>query len=196
MELAYIKTTTKSSDVINVVRNIFHHFGVPEQISLDGGANLMSKEFLNFLTIWGVKRCLSSSYYPKSNGRAEAAVKTMKRLIMENTGKGGNIDSDKIAVALLQYRNTPLKGENKSPAQLLLGRKLRDSIPQSPKGYEISNQWQYFLRQREVSMSEKNASSKTYHDQKTEHYATPSSGTRVRCQNTHTKKWDRNGLII
>ena len=155
VELAYFKTTTKSSDVINVVRNIFHHFGVPEQISLDGGPNLMSKEFSNFLTIWGVEHRLSSSYYPKSNGRAEAAVKTMKRLIMENTGKGGNIDSDKIAVALLQYRNPPLKGANKSPAQLLLGRKLRDSIPQSPKGYEISDQWQYFLRQREVSMSEK-----------------------------------------
>ena len=73
----------------------------------------------------------------------------MKRLIMGNTGKGGNIDTDEIALALMQYRNTPLKGTDKSPAQLLLGRQLRDGIPQPIESYKISDHWQHFIRQRE-----------------------------------------------
>ena len=76
-----------------------------------------------------MKLRLSSAYYPQSNGRAEAAVKSLKRLLMENTGPKGTINTDKIAKALLQHRNTPLRGVNKSPAQLVLGHDLRDSLP-------------------------------------------------------------------
>ena len=48
---------------------------------------------------------------------------------MGNTEPKGTINTDKIAKALLQHRNTPLRGVNKSPAQLALGRDLRDSLP-------------------------------------------------------------------
>ena len=56
------------------------------------------------------------SLLPQLNGRAEVAVKTAKRLIMANTGFGGTLESNSIALAMLQYLNTPLKGTDKSPA--------------------------------------------------------------------------------
>ena len=71
----------------------------------------------------------SSAYYPQSNGKAEAAVKTLKRLLQGNTGSRGSINTDSIAKALLQHRNTPLRDVGKSPAQLALSRDLRDTIP-------------------------------------------------------------------
>ena len=51
----------------------------------------------------------------------------MKHLLKGNTGRKGAIDTDKVAQDLLQYRNTPLRGINKSPAELALGRSLRDT---------------------------------------------------------------------
>ena len=150
LEIATLKTSTRSIDIIQVIREWFHRLGIPEQISLDGGPNLDSREFMQFLKQWGVTRRLSSAYYPQSNGRAEAAVKTAKRIIMEHTG-----NRDKIARALLAYRNTPLKGCDASPAQLMLGRNIRDFVPAPPSGYRVSNKWAHFLRQREISMLNK-----------------------------------------
>ena len=120
----------------------------------------------------------------------------MKRLIMGNTGKGGNIDTDEIALALTQYRNTPLKGTDKSPAQLLLGRQLRDGIPQSIESYKISDHWQHFIRQRELALGKQNSASKEYHDKKSRNYERLEVGTMVTCQNTHTKKWDKRRLVV
>ena len=96
-------------------------------------------EIQSFLKNWGIQCRQSSAYYPKSNGRAEAAVKTMKKVIDGNTGPHGSINTDSIVKSLLQYRNTPLKHIDKSPAaQILLGRKLRDGIPQPKIAYQIS----------------------------------------------------------
>ena len=120
VELGFFPTTTKSTDVINIVGDFFHRWGVPEEIAIDGASNLSSTEFRTFLDDWSVRHRLSSAYYPQSNGRADTAVKSMKRLIRGNTSHRGSLD---IAQGLLQYRNTPLQNAaGKSPAQLALGR--------------------------------------------------------------------------
>ena len=66
--------------------------------------------------ILGVEVRSSSAYFPQSNGRAEAGVKSMKRLLMGNLGPKGYIDNDRVAKALLQYRNTPFRVGSASPA--------------------------------------------------------------------------------
>ena len=128
IELAHFPTTTTSTTIINTIREFFHRWGAPTEISLDGGPNLDSLGVRLWLTQWGVKYRLSSAYYPQSNGRAEAAVKTLKRLLIGNTGDKGSLKTDQVAYALMQHRNTPLRGMTKSPAQLALGRPLRDSL--------------------------------------------------------------------
>jgi len=52
--------------------------------------------------------------YPQSNGRAELAMKTAKRNILEKTTRG-SLNSDKAACVLLQYRNTPIQSFGLSP---------------------------------------------------------------------------------
>jgi len=66
----------------------FARWGVPEGISTDGGTNLTSYEVCKFLNKWGVVMRISSAQYAQSNGRAEAAVKSAKRLLRANTGAG------------------------------------------------------------------------------------------------------------
>ena len=84
---------------------------------------------VEFLKMWEVSIRLSSAHYLQSNDMAEATVKTAKRMIMANTGPGGTVDSNNMALATLQYLSTPLRGINKSPAQLVTSRQLRDRVP-------------------------------------------------------------------
>ena len=196
IEVSYFQTSPRSSDIIDTFRNLFHRFGVPEEISMDGGPNISSTEITMFLNKWGSKIRKSSAYYPKSNGRAEAAVKSIKRVIQGSIGKNGNINNDNITKALLQYRNTPLKGIGKSPAQLLLGRKLRDSVPQLSSGFEVSPKWKYFIRQREKAMLDNNKLMKQNHDHSNvKRYEEIPLWTKVVCQNVRNKKWDRQGIV-
>ena len=67
----------------------------------------MAKETQDFLSTWKVKHRVSTAYNPHANLRAETAVKSMKRMIMDNVGYQGSINNDSIATALLNYRNTP-----------------------------------------------------------------------------------------
>ena len=86
VELAYFNKDPTSSVIISKFSDYIHHFGVPMELSFDGGPNISSAEMSTFYKKWGIKQRKSSAYYPKSNGRAEAAVKSMKRAIMGNVG--------------------------------------------------------------------------------------------------------------
>ena len=105
-------------------------FGVPDEISTDGGLEFTAQETKDFYARWGIVHRLSSAYFSQSNGRAELAVKSTKRLLEDNVGPNGKLDSDKVVCALLQHRNTPDRECKLSPAQILFGRSLKDSIPQ------------------------------------------------------------------
>ena len=149
-----------------------------------------------WLKSWGTTTRLSSAYYPQSNGRAEAGVKSLKRCLRGNTGRNGSINTDSVARALLQYRNTPLRDINKSPAELALRQQLRDTMPLPRDRYRVSNHWAHHLRQRERVMSTANAEIKSTYDQKAKELSQLQVGDKVRCQNTRTKKWDRTGTVV
>ncbi len=195
LEIAFFPTSTRSGEIIRIFRDLFQRFGIPEEISLDGASNLKSGETLSFLDSWGVVRRLSAAYYPQSNGRAEAAVRTAKRITRTNTGPKGNLNTDAVSKALMQYRNTPIKGVGASPAQLMLGRSIRDSVPQPRSSYKVSPKWETMLRQREKAMS-RSADSLSEETAGRSTHAELSIGTEVLLQNADSKKWDRSGLII
>ncbi|XP_066956244.1 uncharacterized protein [Macrobrachium rosenbergii] len=80
LEAAHYPSGAMSNKISNHLRSYFSRWGAQEQISNDGGTNLASEEMEAFRR-WGVKVHLSSAQYPQSNGRAEAAVKSAKRLL-------------------------------------------------------------------------------------------------------------------
>ena len=81
-----------------------------------------------FLKTWGVAHATSSPHYPQSNGKAEATVKAIKKLISA-AWSGRSINWDKLSRALLQYRNTPCQKDGFSPAQKLFGHPVQDTLP-------------------------------------------------------------------
>ena len=74
----------------------FRTYGVPEHISSDGGPPYNSLEFTKFTETWDITWRKSSAYYPQSNGRAEATVKSAKRILLGNINPiTGDLDTAK-----------------------------------------------------------------------------------------------------
>ena len=108
-----------------------------------------------FLDKWGVRHRVSSAYHPHSNNRAETAVKTCKRLLMENMDSQGDLDTDTFGRAMLEYRNTPNSETRLSPAQVVFGRNVRDFIPVLPYKYEPRQEWSLLQEDRERAFAKK-----------------------------------------
>merc|ERR1712082_368089 len=124
----------------------FH--GKPVILETDGGPPFNGGEFARFCKKWGIHHRLSSAGYPQSNGRAELAVKTAKRILADNITEGGSLDRDAVTRALLQYKNTPLAGVGESPAQIVYGRPITDSLP-----LPIQPGWRMINDGREIGMA-------------------------------------------
>ena len=105
---------------------IHYVFGVPEEISSDGGPEFSLAATADFLTRWQVRHRMSSAYFLQSNCRADVAVKKAKRMLLDNVGPTGTLNNDGLLRALLQARNTP--DPDISPAQMVFGRPIRDAF--------------------------------------------------------------------
>ena len=84
-ELQQVRLSTNEAGaegLCKALRRLMVTFGVPVEISTDGGPEFIAGETLAFFRRWGIRHRLSSVSFPSSNGRAELAVKTAKRLLM------------------------------------------------------------------------------------------------------------------
>lgn len=122
------KNEAGSQRLCKALRRIMITFDVPIEISSDGGPEFKASETKTFFKKWGIQHRLPSVSFPSSNGRAEFSVKTAKRLLMDNISPNGSLDNDGTVRALLVYSNTQDLGCKLSPAQILLGRSLRDTL--------------------------------------------------------------------
>ena len=79
----------------------------------------------------------TSSFSPLSNGRADVAVKSAKRLLMNNISVNGTLDKEELVRALMRLHNTPDTTCKLSPAKVIFGRRLRD-ISKDVSTYNLS----------------------------------------------------------
>ena len=143
-EVIKLKTTTSAS-IIEAFKAIFSRYGVPETLVSDNGPQYTSQEFSEFTKSYNFCHVTSSPHFPQSNGQAERMVKTAKKLLKE---------SDDPYMALLTYRTTPFPWCGHSPAELLMGRKLRANLPLTKE--QLSPQWpdlEEFKRQNKAFKS-------------------------------------------
>ena len=188
-----------SKGLIAELRKFFATYGVPDEISSDGGPEYTSSETRSFLKRWGVNHRLSSVAFPHSNCRAEVGVKTMKRLIADNTGPKGALDTDLHHRALLQYRNTPDPDTKVSPAMCVYGRQIRDFIPVPPGRYKPHETWSSTLMAREEALRKRHYRMADRLEEHTKRLTPLAVGDLVRVQNQtgpHPKKWDKTGCVV
>ena len=113
--------TIQSSSVIQATKQHFGRHGVPHTLITDNGAQFTSELFKTFAREYKFHHITSSPYWSQSNGRAEAAVKSAKHILLT---------ANDVDLALMAVRNTAPAGHTFSPAQRLFGRSLRTDLPQ------------------------------------------------------------------
>ncbi|CAM1296134.1 Uncharacterised protein r2_g539 [Pycnogonum litorale] len=111
-----------SSGVINCMKSIFARHGIPDLVVSDNGPQYASEEFASFAKTYSFTHITSSPRHPQGNGAAERAVQTVKNILRKGLDP---------YLGLMAYRSSPLEN-GLSPAELLMGRKLRTTIPTLP----------------------------------------------------------------
>ncbi|VDI47523.1 Hypothetical predicted protein [Mytilus galloprovincialis] len=116
--------STKPKTVIRKLRALFARYGIPDTVISDNGPQFSCNEFAKFATEWEFDHKTSSPTYPQSNGKAEQAVKSAKRLM-----KRARKDNKDIYLSILDFRNTPTEGMSSSPSQRLMCRRTKTRLP-------------------------------------------------------------------
>jgi len=115
-------SSTSSEAVIEHFKSIFARHGIPEVVRSDNGPQFASESFRKFAHDWDFSHVTSSPHFPQSNGEAERAVRTIKSLLKKSSDP---------YLALMAYRSAPLANGH-SPTELLMGRKIRTTVPVIP----------------------------------------------------------------
>ena len=193
------KISNGSTGLITSLKRTFSTFGIPEELASDGGPEFTAADTRKFLQNYGVHHRLSSVAFARSNGRAELGVKTMKRLLTDNTNHNGDLDTNAFQRAILQYRNTPDRETRVSPAMCVFGRQIRDFIPVLPGKYKPHNAWNETLQSRESALCHRHIKACDRLSEHTRRLSPLKVGDHVRIQNQtgpNPLKWDRTGIVV
>ena len=180
--------------MIKCLRDLFSRFGVPEEISSEGRPEFSFSATKEFLKTWDVTHRIATAYYPRSNGRAEVAVKQAKRLLRPNIDATGSPDNDKFLIAMIHLRNTPDSDNQVSPAEIMYGRQLRDSFSFLNKLDKSSNPTVRSMSKKSWKFKEQALRTRFVKNSEMLNQRPLYVGSRCLLQNqsgTHPRKWAR-----
>ena len=203
-EVRRAKVYSGSKGLITAMRQLFGIYGVPWEASSNQGREFESDETRDFFDRWGIDFQPSSAYHPISNGRAELGVKSMKRLLQDNIGPEGSLDTDEFLRAILAHRNTPDQLSKKSPAQVIFGHQLRDALPVFGGTDSVFDDdkvlplWREAWSLKERALRTRAARTVETLTKRSKDLPALRHGDTVFVQNqtgNHPNKWDRTGVV-
>nr|AAI24691.1 Zgc:153522 [Danio rerio] len=177
-------TNLTSTCVITHAKSIFARHGIPQIVVSDNGPCFNCKEWQKFAAQYDFKHITSSPHYAQSNGQAEKGVHILKQLLK----KAADSDSDPY-LALLSYRASPLQ-RGFSPAELLMKRKLRTTLPshtsdklKQKNPAKIEHNWQ-----------KQKMKQKSFYDRTTKHLSPLTSNNQVRVEDADG--WSTKATVL
>ena len=178
---------TDAAHVKKSMEAMFNTHGLPDSVRSDNGPPFASAEFEGFLGYLGIQHKKGVPYWPQSNGEVERANATILKCIRIAQLEGRDWRKA-LSDFLFVYRTTPHTVTGVSPAELLMGRKLRDKLPKViiPDDRLTESDWQIHLRERDAKAKLRQ---KEYADK--ERSATPSNineGDKVLLQQSRINK--------
>ena len=136
---------------------------------------------------------MSSPHYPQSNGKIEAMVKSMKKIIA-SSWETRTLNASKLCRVILQYRNTPSRKDGLSPAQKLFGRPVQDTIPAHCRSF--SKEWQPSTEEAEQQAAHTLQQTESFYNTHAYNLPDIQISSSVALQNPQTKLWDIYGSIV
>lgn len=151
MEVSEMHSIT-ANDTISELAIIFSRYGLPMTLRVDNGPQLNEncEEFREFCEAHGIRLVNTIPFWPAMNGEVERQNRSLlKRLrIAQQLGKDWRVEMRQY---LLTYHSTAHTTTGKSPAELMLGRKIRTKLPQVPPCRMEDEE----IRDRDTIMKEK-----------------------------------------
>ena len=178
--------STTTTAVSKQLMELFSVHGIPKIFMTDNATQFSSFEFKSFTSELDIEHITSSPHYPQSNGKAENAVKEVKRLFSRCRDSGYSE-----YLALLDFNNTPTEGVGLSPSQRLFGRRCRTSLPVTKKllkpRYSTEDE-----RERMTKCKQKQA---RYYNKSTRQLPELSEGETVRVKCPGEKTWTKGTCV-
>ena len=125
-EVVELRSAT-AAKTIEVLRQLFARYGLPEQVVSDNGSQFTSEEFEEFMKRNGIKHTFSAPYHPATNGLVERFVQTFKKAMKAGCTDGKTLQHQ-LASFLLSYRTSPHTTTNMEPCTLFLRRHVRTRL--------------------------------------------------------------------
>ncbi|XP_070614630.1 FK506-binding protein 15 isoform X1 [Erythrolamprus reginae] len=150
LEIIAMNNITTSA-TIKVLSRLFASHGCPDLLVSDNGPQLTARQFELFLDGLGVRHALISPYSPWANGLAERYVRVAKEAL-HRSGPGDvqqNLDQ-----FLLTQHITPNSHTHVSPAELLMGRKLRSPLDRLNPRFCLNNNQMCIKPEREMYLGQ------------------------------------------
>ena len=147
---------------IELLRDLFARYGLPELVVSDNGSQFTSEEFSVFMQMNGVKHVRSAPYHPSTNGLAERIVQSLKHSLKASQSSGLSL-SQRVSNFLFMYRSTVHSTTGVTPASLFLKRELRnrfDLLRPDGESYVTKKQFQqksdhdHHVRMRQFSVGD------------------------------------------
>lgn len=160
-EVDLLKDLTSTSVITKLKRHFSVH-GSPHTLISDNARQYTSQQFKDFAIQWDFEHVTSSPEFPQSNGLAERAVRSAKQL-MEKSKRDGT----DVFLNLLNLRNIPRDVQLGSPAQRLMSRQTRTTLPVSKQLLEHITRDTQGVRSQ---LQKKRLSQKRNYDKSSIHY--------------------------
>ena len=142
-----------------------------------------SYEMKSFAASWEFKLTHSSPGFPSSNGMAERAIKTVKHALKKAMQTGTDPH-----LVLLSLRNTPVTGLNMSPAQMLMGRVLRSTLPCSSAVLKQSAPQHIHDKIQDLQSRQKHSGQRGQRDEPRSYTVQTLAGRTLRRNRRHLRK--------
>ena len=115
--LEVLECKQMAESTITNLRQVFATHGLPEFIVSDDGPAFVSEQFSTFLSCNGIRHIKSALYHPSSNGLTERAVQKSHIPLPV-----------RLSQFLFRCRITPHTSTRHTPAEMLMGRRLRSRL--------------------------------------------------------------------
>ncbi|XP_064466636.1 uncharacterized protein LOC135377852 [Ornithodoros turicata] len=129
--LVHVVRSTSARVVLSILRAVFAQFGIPLLLRSDNGPPFQSADFQEFAAELGFHHHRITPLWPQANGEAERFMRTLKKHVDTSSNWTAELD-----IFLMAYRSTKQATTDKTPYELLFGRKMKNLLPQ----YFTSNQ--------------------------------------------------------
>ncbi|XP_055622583.1 uncharacterized protein K02A2.6-like [Toxorhynchites rutilus septentrionalis] len=124
--------STTTDDILNRLGHTFMRMGIPAVLITDNARNFTSQKMEDFCKVHGIQLKHTTPYWPQANGEVErqnrTILKTLRISALNGTDWKRNLEEANYVYSLTRHPAT-----GRSPAEIALGRRFRDWIPQIPE---------------------------------------------------------------